>query len=68
MHESRSCLGEVLEVGVLEVGRVFEAVAEEAIEGYVGRPDECDGGCSLPVFEVLMKRRARGRLRVWARL
>ena len=36
--------GEVLEVGVLEVGGVFEAVAEEAVEGYVGYPDEGDGG------------------------
>ena len=35
--------GEVLEVGVLEAGRVFEAVAEEAIEGDVGCPDEGDG-------------------------
>ena len=36
--------GNVLEVGVLEEGRVFEAVAEEAVEGDVGCPDEGDGG------------------------
>jgi hypothetical protein len=44
--------GDVLEVGVLEVGRVFEAVAEDAVEGYVGCPDECDGEGELPVSGV----------------
>ena len=34
---------DVLEVGVFEEGGVFEAVAEEAVEGYVGCPDEGDG-------------------------
>jgi hypothetical protein len=43
---------DVPEVGVLEVGRVFEAVAEEAVEGYVGCPDERDGGGELPVSGV----------------
>jgi hypothetical protein len=43
---------DVLEVGVLEVGRVFEAVAEDAVEGYVGCPDECDGEGELPVSGV----------------
>jgi hypothetical protein len=42
----------VLEVGVPEVGRVFEAVAEEAVEHYVGCPDECDRGGELPVSDV----------------
>ena len=32
--------GDVLKVGVFEVGGVFEAVAEEAVEGDVGCPDE----------------------------
>ena len=32
-------------MGVLEEGGVLEAVAEEAVEGYVGRPDESYGGC-----------------------
>ena len=44
LRESRLCFGEVLQVGVLEMGRVFEAVAEEAVEGDVGCPDEGDGG------------------------
>jgi hypothetical protein len=34
----------MLEVGVLEEGGVFEAVAEEAVEGDVSCPDEGDGG------------------------
>jgi hypothetical protein len=33
----------VLEVGVFEVGGVFEAEAEEAVEAHVGGPDEGDG-------------------------
>ena len=43
LRESGLRLGEVLEVGVLEVGRVFEPVAEEAVEGDVGGPDEGHG-------------------------
>jgi len=42
--------GDVLEVGVFEEGRVFEAVAEEAVEGDVGCPDEGEG--LVPVLEV----------------
>jgi hypothetical protein len=34
---------DVLEVSVFEVGWVFEAVAEEAVEGDVGDPDEGHG-------------------------
>ena len=45
--------GDVLEVGVFEEGWVFEAVAEEAVEGDVGCPDEGDGfGASVPVLDV----------------
>ena len=44
LRKSGFGLGDVLEVGVLEVGRVFEAVAEEAVEGDVCGPDEGDGG------------------------
>ena len=44
--------GDVLEVGVFEEGGVFEAVAEEAIEGDVGCPDEGDGCGHSPVLEV----------------
>ena len=34
---------DVLEVGVFEKSGVFEAVAEETVEGDVGDPDEGDG-------------------------
>ena len=44
--------GDVLEVGVLELGWVFEAVAEEAVEGDVGGPDEGDGCDQSPMLEV----------------
>jgi hypothetical protein len=44
--------GDVLEVGVFEAGWVFEAVAKEAVEGYVGCPDEGCGGGWMPVLEV----------------
>jgi hypothetical protein len=45
--------GDVLDVGVLEVGRVFETVAKEAVYGDVGDPDE--GKCcgELPVQDVV---------------
>src|ERR1700748_2056611 len=43
---------DALEMGVLEVGGVFEAVAEEAVEGDVGCPDEGDGGGEGPVLDV----------------
>jgi hypothetical protein len=42
----------VLEVGVLEKGRVFETVAEETVEGDVGRPDEGQFGGEMPVLNV----------------
>ena len=42
----------MLEVGVLEEGRVFEAEAEEAVEGDVRGPDEGDCEGELPVEEV----------------
>jgi hypothetical protein len=44
--------GDVLEVGVLEAGRVLEAVAEKAVEGDVGCPDEGDGCGERPVLDV----------------
>ena len=43
---------DVLEVGVLEEGGVFEPVAEEAVEGDVGCPDEGDGCGEPPVLKV----------------
>ena len=41
LRKSRLRLGEVLEVGVLEEGWVFEAVTKDAVERDVGGPDEC---------------------------
>jgi hypothetical protein len=35
-------LRKMLEVSVFEEGGVFEAITQEAVEGYVGDPDECD--------------------------
>ena len=40
----------MLQVGVFEEGGVFEAVAEETVEGYVGDPDEGDG--ELPMEKI----------------
>ena len=37
-------LGNVLKVGVLEEGGVFESEAEEAVQGYVCDPDEGERG------------------------
>lgn len=42
----------MLEVSVLEEGRVFEAVAEEAVEGDVGCPDQGEFGWQVPVLDV----------------
>jgi hypothetical protein len=44
--------GDVLEVGVLEEGGVFEAVAKEAVGGDVGCPDEGQGEGQAPVKDV----------------
>jgi hypothetical protein len=41
----------VLEVGVLEVGWVFEAVAEEAVDDDVGCPDEGQGRREVPLLD-----------------
>ena len=40
----------MLEVGVFEEGGVFEAVAEEAVEGDVGGPDQGECFASMPVL------------------
>jgi hypothetical protein len=52
LGESGFDRGDVLEVGVLEAGWIFEAVAEEAVYGYVGGPYEGDGGGEVPVLEI----------------
>ena len=41
-----------MKVGVFEGSRVLEAVTEEAVEGYVGDPDEGDCCGLMPVFNV----------------
>ena len=51
----------MLEVGVLEESWVLEAVAEEAVEGYVGGPDEGDGGGSGPVVEIAAEEEDEGK-------
>jgi hypothetical protein len=44
--------GDSLEVGSSEGGRIFEAVAEEAVESDVGDPDEGECCGLMPVFVV----------------
>ena len=39
-------------MSVFEVGGVFEAVAEEAVAGYVSRPDKSDSFDEVPTLEV----------------
>ena len=51
----------MLEVSVFEEGGVFQAVAEEAVEGYVGGPDEGDGGGSGPVVEIAAEEEDEGK-------
>ena len=41
----------MLEVGVLEVGWVFEAVAKEAVDDDVGCPDEGQGRGEAPLLD-----------------
>ena len=50
----------MLEVGVFEDGWIFEAVAEEAVDGYVGGPDERDGQSYRPVLEVAGEEKSEG--------
>jgi hypothetical protein len=52
---------DVLEVGVFEKSGVFEAVAEEAIEGDVGYPDYGDGGGEGPVRNVTGQEKNKGK-------
>jgi hypothetical protein len=52
---------DVLEVGVLEVGGVFEAVAEEAVDGNVGCPDEGDGGGEGTMLDVAGEEESEGK-------
>ena len=50
----------MLEVGVLEEGGVFEAVAEEAVEGDVGNPDQGQFGGEVPVLDVAGEQEGEG--------
>ena len=54
-------LTNVLEVGVLEEGGVFESVAEEAIHGYVCDPDEGDSRGEMPVEQVAGEQESEGK-------
>ena len=53
--------GNVLEMGVLEECGVFEAVAEEAVRGYVCDPDEGDCGGETPVQEISCEQESQGK-------
>jgi hypothetical protein len=55
------CLGEVLQVGVLEEGGIFEAEAEEAVQGDVGDPDERERGGKGPVEEIAEEQEGEGK-------
>ena len=44
--------GNALKVGALEGDRILEAVAEEAVEGDVGYPDEGEGCYLMPLLDV----------------
>jgi hypothetical protein len=52
--------GDVLEVSVFEEGGVFEAVAQETIEGDVGDPYEGYGRSRLPVQEIACEEKGDG--------
>ena len=47
-------------MGVLEECGVFEAVAEEAVEGDVGGPDEGEGCSEMPVKDVAGQEEGEG--------
>ena len=52
---------DALEMGVLEVGGVFEAVAEEAVEGDVSYPDKGESQGKGPVPDVAQKEEGEGQ-------
>src|SRR5277367_5360490 len=52
---------DVLEVGVLEEGGVFEPVAEETVHGYVCDPDEGECRGEMPVEQIAGEQENEGK-------
>jgi hypothetical protein len=54
-------LTDVLEVGVLEEGWIFEPVAEQSVHGYVCDPDEGERGGKVRVKQVAGEQESEGK-------